>query len=162
MAIFRRLVPFAALLVVALPACSAKLVARSKPDFSGVWQQDNGRSQPPRSGEVTLQIVHHDPELSVETTIVRTGRARQHAVQRYTTDGKESTSAGADGDTFVTRIVWSGNDLVFSIVEHEDGRTLESSETWSITDHGETLKRERSSSKTEGQQIVFYAHRQHQ
>jgi hypothetical protein len=142
--------------IVLLVTCSATLFAQSKPDLSGVWRQDDARSVPPRTGEVTLRIVHRDPELSVETTIVRAGHAKQHAVQRYTTDGKQTTSTGADGDSFVTRIVWSEGALVFSIVEHEDGHTIESSETWSLSDTGDTLKRIRRSAKSEGSQTILY------
>jgi hypothetical protein len=156
MFLLRRFNYIAALLLLFLSACATTLFAQSKPDFSGVWQQDNAHSLPARSGEVTLRIVHHDPELSVETTILRTGHAKEHAVQRYTTDGKQSTSTGADGDSFVTGIVWSKNTLIFSIVEHEDGRTIESSETWSISDQGDILKRVRRSSKAEGQQTILY------
>jgi hypothetical protein len=156
MSFFKKFRYIAAFFLLFMSACSTTLFARSKPDFSGVWQQDNAHSLPARSGEVTLRIVHHDPELSVETTILRTGHAKQHAVQRYTTDGKQSTSTGADGDSFVTRIVWSEDTLIFSIVEHEDGRTIESSEIWSISDQGDTLKRVRRSSKAEGQQVILY------
>jgi hypothetical protein len=156
MSFFRKFNYFTALFLLFLFLCSTTLFAQSKPDFSGVWQQDNAHSVPARSGEVTLRIAHQDPELSVETTILRTGRVEQHAVQRYTTDGKPSTSIGADGDSFVTRIVWNEDALVFSIVEHEDGRTIESSETWSISDQGDTLKRVRRNSKAEGEQVLLY------
>jgi hypothetical protein len=100
--------------------------------------------------------MHHDPELSIETTILRSGREKQHALQRYTTDGKESTSIGADGDTFVTSIIWSEHALVFTITEHEDGHTIESSETWSINDQSGILKRVRRSSKFKGDQVILY------
>jgi hypothetical protein len=156
MSFFRKFNYFTAFFLLFLFLCSTTLFAQSKPDFSGVWQQDNAHSVPARFGEVTLRIAHQDPELSVETTILRTGRAEQHAVQRYTTDGKPSTSIGADGDSFVTRIVWNEDALVFSIVEHEDGRTIESSETWSISDQGDTLKRVRRNSKAEGEQVLLY------
>jgi hypothetical protein len=152
----RRFAYTAAFLLLFLVRCSPMLVAQSKPDFSGVWQQDNAHSLPARSGEVTLRIVYRDPELSIETTILRTGQAKQYALQRYTTDGRQSTSTGADGDHFVTRIVWNEDTLIFSIIEHEGGRTITSSEIWSISDSGETLKRVRRSSKADGQRFIFY------
>ena len=43
---------------------------QATPDFSGLWKQDNDRCQPKRNGDVTLRIEHHDPELTVETSIV--------------------------------------------------------------------------------------------
>jgi hypothetical protein len=77
------------------------------PDFSGLWKQDNDRCQPKRSGEVTLHIEHHDPELTVETSISHGSLSPGHAVQKYTTDGRASLSTGADGDDFHTSIVWT-------------------------------------------------------
>jgi hypothetical protein len=62
------------------------------PDFSGIWKQSNEQSSPKRTGDVTLRIAHRDPELVVETT--SKGLIARHALQRYTTDGKESTAAG--------------------------------------------------------------------
>jgi hypothetical protein len=120
------------------------------PDFSGVWKQDNDRCQPKRSGDVTLHIEHHDPDLTVETSISRGSQSSRHAVQKYTTDGKASVSTGADGDEFHTTVVWTDSSLVFTIEEHEDGRILHSQETWSLIENGATLER------TRGQQILIY------
>ena len=131
--------------------------AQSHPDFSGTWKQDGVHSVPARSGDVTLRIDQHDPELSIETTILRPSCPQQHAVQRYTTDNRESVSTGADGDSFRTKIVWQGQSLVFTIVESEDGRTLESTETWTLIDGGSTLKRLRRGSKIQGEQVILYA-----
>lgn len=115
--------------------------AQARPDFSGLWKQDNDRSQPARKGDVTLRIEHHDPELTVETAISRNSASPGHALQKYTTDGKASVSTGADGDEFHTSIVWKDSSLVFSIEEHEDGRVLKSRETWTVIEDGATLER---------------------
>ncbi len=70
-------------------------------DFSGTWKQSNEQCSPKRTGDVTLRIEHRDPELVVETT--SRGLIARHALQRYTTDGVESESVGADGDEFHSR-----------------------------------------------------------
>jgi hypothetical protein len=145
------IIGFALSLFFASTAC-----AQFHPDFSGTWKQDGAHSVPARSGDVTLHIEHHDPDLIVETTILRPLLPRQHAVQRYTTDDKPSVSTGADGDTFQTHIAWRGEDLDFTIVEHEDGRTIETTEFWSLTDSGVALKRVRHSSKSKGEQVIIY------
>jgi hypothetical protein len=124
-------------------------------DFSGVWVQDNERSQPKRSGDVTLRIEHHAPELTVETTIVRGADPARHAVQKYTTDGNVSVSTGADGDEFHTAVMWKDSSLVFSIEEHEEGRILRSQETWSLIDNGATLERIRERADGEKQVLIF-------
>jgi hypothetical protein len=149
-AVFRTILGLALLFL-----CAGRSDGQARPDFSGVWKQDGAQSVPARTGDVTLRIVHRDPTLSIETTIVRAGRPTQHAVQVYSTDGQPSTSTGADGDSFVTRIVWSDDTLAFTIVEHEDGRVIDSTERWSLGDGGETLKRARHSLNSGDQTIVY-------
>jgi hypothetical protein len=120
------------------------------PDFSGSWKQDNEQCSPKRSGDVTLKIEHRDPELVVETT------SKGLSVrQRYTTDGVESKSIGADGDEFHSMAVWKDATLAFDIVEIEDGKRLKSTEIWSLTDEGRSLKRVRWTEQA-GQQTLIY------
>ena len=130
------------------------------PNFSGVWSQSNERCIPKRTGNVTLQIDHHDPQLDVRTTIVPGSGAPRQALQRYSTDGKVSTSTGADGDEFHTSIGWENQSLVFSVEEHEDGRILLSKETWTLRENGTVLERVRervseSPGSTEKQTLIY-------
>jgi hypothetical protein len=125
------------------------------PDFSGVWKQDNDRCQPKRSGDVTLHIEHHDPVLTVETSISHGSQNSRHAVQKYTTDGKVSVSTGADGDEFHTSIIRKDSSLFFTIEEHEDGRILQSQEIWSLIENGATLQRIRERPNGEKQILIY-------
>jgi hypothetical protein len=93
-------------------------------DFSGTWKQSNEQSSPRRTGDVTLKIEHRDPDLVVETT--SKGLITRHALQRYTTDGAESKSIGADGDEFHSIVVWKDGTLVFDVTEIEGGKQLKS------------------------------------
>jgi hypothetical protein len=122
-------------------------------NFSGTWKQSNEQSSPKRTGDVTLRIEHRDPELVVETT--SKGLITRHALQRYTTDGKESKSTGADGDEFHSMVIWNDGALAFDIVEIEDGKRLKSTEFWSLIDGGMTLKRVRRTEKA-GEQTLIY------
>jgi hypothetical protein len=142
------------LALLALFAAGTAAFAQT-PDFSGLWKQDNDRSQPKRDGDVTLRIEHHDPELTVETSISRDSASSRHAVQKYTTDGKVSVSTGADGDEFSTSVVWKGSSLLFSIEEHEDGHILQSKETWLVVEEGATLERIRERPNGEKQTLFF-------
>ena len=135
---------------------SQLLPAQTLPSFSGVWKLSNDRSQPARKGDVTLKIEHRDPEFVVETTILRGAAAPRSARQRYTTDGKTSTTTGADGDEFLTSVVWKGTDLVFTVEEHEDGRTIRSTETWSLIEDGAALKRVRETYEGSKKQTLIY------
>ena len=141
--------------ILLLSALTVSAWPQTVPDFSGVWKQDNDRCQPKRSGGVILHIEHHDPELTVETSISRGSVTSGHAVQKYTTDEKVSVSTGADGDEFHTSVVWKGSTLVFTIDEHEDGRVLHSQETWSLIEDGATLQRIRERPSGE-KQILSY------
>src|SRR3984957_7583579 len=109
------------LLLIALAALGFA-VGAPKSDFSGIWKQDNERCSPRRTGDVTLRIEHRDPEMIVETT--SKGLITRHALQRYTTDGTESKSIGADGDESHSSAVWKEDTLAFQIVEIEDGKRL--------------------------------------
>jgi hypothetical protein len=138
-----------------LSTAAAVAWSQGTSDFSGLWKQDNDRCQPKRNGDVMLRIEHHDPELMVETSISHSSASSRHAVEKYTTNGKVSVSTGADGDEFHTSVVWKDSSLVFSIEEHEDGRILQSKETWSVIEDGATLKRIRERPKGEKQTLFF-------
>lgn len=141
------------LLLITLPF--ALVNAQGHPDFSGTWKLDGKRSVPERKGEVTLAIVHRDPLLNVETTIVRGSAAPRHALQHYNIDGKTSVSTGADGDEFHTAIVWQGRSLAMTITEYEDGRILPSTETWSLGENGAVLQRVREMPDGKKQALVY-------
>ncbi len=141
--------------ILLLSTAAAVAWSQGTQDFSGLWKQDNDRCQPRRNGDVTLRIEHHDPELTVETSISRNSSSSRHAVQKYTTDGKLSVSTGADGDEFNASVVWKDSSLVFSIEEHEDGRILQSKETWLVIEEGATLERIRERPNGEKQTLFF-------
>ena len=153
MSVFCRLRFFLCILLVSTAAVVAS--AQALPDFSGVWKQDNDRCQPKRKGDVTLRIEHHDPELSVETSISNNSLVPRHAVQKYQIGGKVAVTTGADGDEFHTSVVWIGRGLVFTIEEHEQGRTLPSKEIWSVIEDGKTLERIRERPDGERQTLFF-------
>jgi hypothetical protein len=151
--IFRRpmILPSALLLCAAIATARAQTV----PDFSGTWQQDKDRCQPRRGGDVTLLVDLQEPQLTVETNIARNGNPFRHAVQKYITNGTVSVSTGADGDEFHTSVVRDGSRLVFTIEEHEDGRILLSTETWSLIENGATLQRIRELGSGEKQMLIY-------
>jgi hypothetical protein len=122
-------------------------------DFSGIWKQSNDQCSPKRTGDVTLRIEHRDQELVVETT--SKGLITRHALQRYTTDGAESKSKGADGDDFQSTVVWKDGTLVFYITEIEGGKRLKSTDIWSLIGGGERLKRVRHTEKAGDQTLIY-------
>ena len=129
--------------------------SQGMPDFSGLWKQDNDRCQPKSNVVIMLRIEHHNPELTVETSISRNSATSRRAVQKYTTDGKVYVSTGTDGDEFNTAVLWKDSSLVFSIEEHENGRILQSKETWLVFEEGATLKRIRERPNGDKQTLFF-------
>jgi hypothetical protein len=147
---------FLGLLTVLLLA-PAGICLPPNPNFSGIWKQSNERCVPKRTGDVIPHIEHREPDLTVETTALRSSGLPRHAVQRYSTDDKTSVSTGADGDEFHTSIVWNGQSLVFSVEEHEDGRIILSKETWTLIENGDALERcrEPGPDRVEKQTIIY-------
>ena len=145
---------FSVLLLAGVMAPSG-LCFQTHPDFSGICRQSNERSTPSRSGNVTLHIDQRDPDLTVETAILHDSAEPRHASQHYTTHGKPSVSTGADGDEFHTSVTWSGQSLVFSVEEHEDGRILLSHETWTLIENGNALERRRERSGRQDSTIIY-------
>jgi hypothetical protein len=139
-------------LLIAITAL-ALLAAGSAQDLSGTWKQSNEQCVPKRTGDVTLKIEHRDSGLVIETT--SRGLIARHALQRYTTDGVESKSIGADGDEYHSSVVSKDGALVFSIVEIEDGKRLKSTEIWTLIDEGRTLKRVRRTEKSGDQTLIY-------
>jgi hypothetical protein len=156
--LMRRLVRIR-LSILLLSVVTVAAWSQTMPNFSGLWKQDNDRCQPKRNSDVTEHIEHHDPALTVETSISHGSLRSGHAVQKYTTDGKVSVSTGADGDEFHTSVVWKDSSLIFTIEEHEDGRILHSQETWSLIENGATLQRIREWPNGQ-KQILFFRREQ--
>lgn len=115
-------------LLPALLVAPGGLCAPPETDFSGTWKQSNERSTPPRSGDVTLRIDHHDPDLTVETAIVR-GPSALAARSSTTPRTAGLTFRQARMEMSFMLVVWNGRDLVFAIEEHEEGRVILSHET---------------------------------
>jgi hypothetical protein len=92
---------FSLILLISMPIA---IWPQTAPDFTGLWKQTNDRCLPKRSGDVTLRIQQHNPELTIETSISPDSSNPRHAMQKYTTDGKIGVSTGADGDEFHTAI----------------------------------------------------------
>jgi len=144
------------ILIAILAVAAAGAAARAQaPDFSGEWKQDNDRCQPKRNGDVVLHIHYQPPNFTVDTTIARGSGGARHAEQAYTTDGKVSASTGADGDEFYTAVILKNSNLDFSIEEHEDGRVLHSTETWSLVENGATLQRIRERADGAKQVLIY-------
>ena len=139
-----------------LTAVTAVARPQATPDFSGLWEQDNDRCQPKRTGDVTLHIEHHGAELVVETHRLHMPRRAPGAHCRNTRSMEKSryqqerTETNSTPGLSVEAQAWSSL---------SDGHILHSQETWSLIEKSATLERIRERPNGE-KQILFYRRRQ--
>lgn len=146
----RRRSPFG--LLAFLYLAYAGICSSPEANFSGTWKQSNERCVPQRMGNVVRRIDQHGSDFVVETISQRATGPLRHALQTCSLDGRTSVSTGVDGDEFHTAIVRHGSSLVFSIEEHEGGRVILSTETWTLVENGSALeiRREAASAPASG------------
>lgn len=131
------------LLVFLLFALSAP-AQQAKPNFSGKWALDLGKSNLDvnTTGIVRVDhIQHNEPKLVHEITAkLPQGRHASRVV--YTTDGKSNVNRlGKQNVTSTTR--WDGNKLVTVSHLQDKGTTVETKETWELSANGKVLTVER-------------------
>ena len=113
--------------------------AQTRADYSGVWQQVNGRCIPkPKNKHVSyrLEVEQKDSSLRLRITT-----DKGHLNLDYQTAGKELVYTGLDGDEFHTNVRWDGQSLLFDTVEYERGHKVLAKEVWTLLDGGHTLRR---------------------
>ena len=144
-----------ALLAAAVLACG-----QTKPNFSGLWKQDNARSsfgglQAPIS--VTDNITHKEPNIHLTQTVVGPHGDSVTSEHDYSTDGREQ-SGKSRNYTEKNTVKWEGNTLVFESKRDYSGREVVIRERWTLSDDGKTLTKERTSPGPKGevrQSFVF-------
>jgi hypothetical protein len=121
-------------LVVALPAMA---VAQSKTNFSGTWNVDAAKSDPPPRGGggagATARLVITQTALDM-TVVVTTGRG--DAKTTYKLDGSEMKESAAMGESRA-KASWDGPRLVVSRVQNvstpQGAFEITSKETYSLS-----------------------------
>jgi hypothetical protein len=104
--------------VVFFFASAALFAAPSKPNFSGKWRLDQGRSSREAPAALVETIDHREPALRIDSDWdhnVATGvtnAAILAPAMQLTTDETEATSEMPLGMSLVTKSRWDGNKLV--------------------------------------------------
>jgi hypothetical protein len=142
--------------LLAVPALTAALHAETHPDFSGVWKQANERCIPKQSGEATITIKQHDPQISIEMASKMGTAPVSRGEKLYTLNGKPTMMKDSEGDEVDNSVTWHDKSIVFSTDEHEDGRILHSEETWTLVENGSVLQRIRTGLKSGRTQTLIY------
>lgn len=137
---------------------AACLAAQPRPDFNGLWKQNNDRCVPKRTAsgfDYSNRIVQSGDDLKM-TTITKGDRGERSYDRSYKTDGSDQASKDAEGDEFHTHVHWDGAALVFETVEKDRNGTLTTKETWTLIDGGKTLQKVRKTSGPRGDSEVTY------
>ncbi len=128
------ILPLALLQAAASPAAA---------DWSGHWQENNQRSVPPPRSKVHVFRMNVDLQgssLHVHS-IVNNGHGERELDLTYELGGKEIVYTGTDGDECHSKAQLAGDEIVFTVVEHERGRLIPFTETWTLLDGGKSLQR---------------------
>jgi hypothetical protein len=126
--------------VLGATALAASLAAQTKPDFSGSWKLNIGKSDYgvlPPSNSRTDVIEHKDPSLKVNVSDDG-AQGQQNYTLVLTTDGKEATNhpGGLDMKNVAT---WQGSNLVVTTKLQFQGNDVSIKSTWSLSEDGKTL-----------------------
>jgi hypothetical protein len=142
------------LMVVLLSVVSAS--AQGRPDFTGTWQEDTGSST---SANIET-IMQQGSELKVHRVITSTGPLTgsfQSSDQVYQTDGTEQYIAKSGGERWTT-VNRQETALAFLVVARTGPGVTVTRETWTLSDDGKTLTKQRRTigpDRVDAQKSVF-------
>ena len=162
---------FGLALSCAFGTCAAGKTAegndKTKPDFSGTWALDRGKSDygpfaasPASRAEVTLEIAHRGPELRVTRRSRAEGRGERTQESVFYTDGRGELNPPTLGRVGTkTKTGWEGGKIVARArLERRaaGGKTVafEVSEKWELSADGRTLTQTASAGSPSGVQTV--------
>jgi hypothetical protein len=126
--------------VLALAAALSAACADSKPDFSGDWKLNVGKSDfgpMPAPTSRTDKVDHKDPSLKFTSRQV----GPQGEITREwscTTDGKECSNT-LFGNTWKSTAKWDANNLVVESKGSFNGNDVQSKEKWTLSPDGKTI-----------------------
>lgn len=120
------------------------LQAQAKPDLSGNWKVNVGKSDfgpmPPPDTQ-SEKITHQDPDLKI--AVASTGQMGDVNYDlHYTTDGKESTNT-IMGNEMKGTCKWDGDALVIDSTGNFNGTDFTAKDRWTLSEDGKTLTQDR-------------------
>jgi hypothetical protein len=133
--------------------------AQAKPNFSGTWKLNVGKSDfgpVPGPDSQEEKINQEDPNMKVN--VAEKGQMGDMNFDlTYTTDGKECTNSVA-GNEFKSVVNWDGNDLVIDTKGSFDGNDFTAKDRWTLSEDGKTLtvRRHLASAMGEADQKVIF------
>jgi hypothetical protein len=123
-----------------LAAAFGLLQAQAKPNFSGSWKLNTGKSDfgaMPAPDSRSDTIAHEDPDLKDSYT--QNGQMGETTAEmKYSTDGKETTNS-IRGNEIKSTAKWDGDDLVIDGKAQFNGADVTLKDRWSLSADGKTL-----------------------
>jgi hypothetical protein len=139
------------LLFVGLLAAAFGALAQAKPNFSGNWKLNAGKSDfgaMPAPDSRTDKITHEDPALTDAFT--QSGQMGELVAEmKYSTDGKETTST-LRGNPIKTTAKWEGDDLAIAGKTQFNGADVTLNDRWSLSADGNNLNHPASCQQPHG------------
>jgi hypothetical protein len=146
--------------------------AQTRPDFSGTWVLDREKSRfgpfadsPVAREEVTLTVVHRDPELRITRRSRAEGGREETRELLFFTDGRGELNPATLGRVGTsTKTNWEGSKVVARAkLERRaaGGKTVtfEVSEKWGLSNDGRTLTHTTTAGSPSGVQTVRLVYR---
>ena len=140
------------LFLLSILASSSALVAFAKPNFSGEWKVDTGKSDfgdMPAPSSIVMQIDHADPKITAKQFQSGGPLGEMTADMAYTTDGSETKNT-VRGSEMLSTGKWSGDALRINTKMAWQGNAVNVVETWKLTSGGKNLEILREISSAQG------------
>jgi hypothetical protein len=116
------------------------LQAQAKPNFSGTWKLNTGKSDfgaMPAPDTRADKITHEDPDL--KDSFTQSGQMGEvTAEMKYSTDGKETTNS-VRGNQIKSTAKWEGDELAIAGKTSFNGADVTLNDRWSLSADGKTL-----------------------
>jgi|SRR5580700_11374196 hypothetical protein len=131
---------FRAFSAVLLAAAFGMLQAQAKPNFSGSWKLNAGKSNfgaMPAPDSRSDTITHADPDLT-DSFAQKGQNGEVTADLKYSTDGKETINS-VHGNQIKCTAQWEGEELVIDGKTAFNGADVTLKDRWSLSGDGKTL-----------------------
>lgn len=146
-------------LLLLLAASLSFAADEKKPDFSGTWVLDTGKSDfgmlPPVESQTTV-IEHKEPKIKVSST-VKGQQGEQKVERNYTTDGEENTNKQGPIEV-KSKSHWDGAKLITESKFKIQDNDIEMKDTWALSEDGKTYTQNRDLKSPMGetsQKLIF-------
>jgi hypothetical protein len=128
-------------ILLAMTTVATMAVAADKPNFSGDWTLDAGKSDfgpIPAPQSMTRKVEHSDPSVSFTEVMVGGPQGDQTSTTKWSADGKETTN-DMMGNPVKWTAKWDGDALVANAKADFQGNEITLAHKWTLSADGKVL-----------------------